>query len=146
MYDGTGGLSQIVQTNGDPTRDEKGEAAEQNTHTIGYDSPFVVVCSGRGGAAGSNAYYLYKPLLFSAETKVMPKNLDLRSLSVESFKSLNAGKSSTGGGGASWFADGPAVNKTINSSGETHWGCGAAGHSSTGDGFTGGSGVVQIFY
>lgn len=103
--------------------------------------------AGRGGAAGGGAYYLYKYDLFSQDKKITPTTLDLRSLSVESFKYLNAGTGGSLSGGASWFANGPAVNHSAAPDGSAQWGCGAGGkNTNTGAGLIGGSGVVQIFY
>ena len=77
----------------------------------------------------------------------MPKNVDLISLSVESFKYLNTVTGGSLSGGASWFANGPAVNNSARTDGTEDWGCGAGGkNTNTGQGLTGGSGVVQIFY
>lgn len=148
-YDGTGGVSQaVILADGTATSDRSGvETAEQNTYSDGYKTPFKVILSGRGGAAGGGAYYLYKHDLFSQDKKITPTTLDLRSLSMSSIKSLKAGTGGSLHGGASWFANGPAVNKSARTDGTEDWGCGAGGkNKDPGDGLTGGSGVVQIFY
>lgn len=116
-------------------------------HSMGYKTPFNVILAGRGGAAGEGAYYLYKYDLFSKDKNVMPKTLLLGSLSVSAFKYLIAGTGGSLSGGASWFASGPEVNNNAALDGSTQWGCGAGGkNNNAGEGRTGGSGVVQIFY
>ena len=147
-YRGKGGLSQaVVLSDGKATSDSSGEAAEQNMYSKGYKAPFSIVCSGRGGAAGEGAYYLYKYGLFSQDKKITPTTLDLKSLSMSSIKSLKAGTGGSLSGGASWFANGPAVNHSAAPDGSAQWGCGAGGkNTNTGNGLRGGSGVVQIFY
>lgn len=148
-YDGTGGVSQAVTlSNGTATSDRSGvETAEQNMHSMGYKTPFNVILAGRGGAASESAYYLYKYGLFSKDKNVMPKTLLLGSLSVSAFKYLIAGTGGSLRGGASWFANGPEVNNSARLDGTEDWGCGAGGkNKNAGNGLTGGSGVVQIFY
>lgn len=148
-YDGTGGVSQaVILSGGTATSDRSDvETAEQNTHSSGYKTPFDVILAGRGGAAGGGAYYLYKYGLFSQDKKITPTTLDLRSLSTSAIKSLKAGTGGSLHGGASWFANGPAVNNSARTDGTEDWGCGAGGkNTNTGWGLVGGSGVVQIFY